>query len=558
MSVSVTFRRFGVGVLVMAAAAVFGWSSVASAETMSFAKPGCETWKVPPGVSSINVAAVGEPGREAVGSLESGKGGAGDEVTAKLKVSAGQTLDVCVDQGGGKGGELKIFNEPPQPAGGDGGGASGLSFGSDFSKPLVVAGGGGGAGEGASGTDTSNTPHSYRGGDGGAATLKGKPGGGPGGGAGGGVEGGAASTSAGPGVGGQGGPATFTLSKVGFFGAAGGGGGGGYVGGGGGVSGSFEGQGGFGAGGGGGGGTDFCTGAGVSLCVINPGAGTAAGSVTLTYTIKPATTLTTALSGEEGQKGEAITVKEGEGVTDQATLSGTNAAKATGTVTYKIYSDNQCTNLVKEAGTVKVTNGSVPPSESERLAGGVNYHWQAEYSGDGENEGSKSECTEVELVLATCGKTTVGKASDQLLADTKRVNACKLPFNADITELVFYLAPTSHSGTQLIKGVVYEDVKGQPGKLLGETGKFTFSSGEKAGWHHFLFATPLNVPKGNCWIGVITGKSSQVAGERFDSVPKAEDYNANSYLSGASKFFGSFKTTNEQMSLYAGFTRETG
>lgn len=297
--------------------------------------------------------------------------------------------------------------------------------------------------------------------------------------------------------------------------------------------------------------------ASVTLSTSGPIPGFAVGDFALASGTSP-TTVTTSLSGEEGQKGERITVKEGEGATDQATLSGKNAAKATGTVKYKIYSDNQCSNLVREAGTVSVTNGKMLPSESEKLAGGVNYHWQAEYSGDGENEASKSACTEVELVLAVCGKTTVGKSSDQLLADIKRVNACKLPFNADITELVFYLAPTSHSGTQLIKGVLYEDEKGKPGKLLGETGKFTFSSGEKAGWHHFLFATPVNVPKGNCWIGVITGKSSLVAGERFDSVANAEDYNANNYLSGASKSFGPFKPNNEQMSLYAGFTREPG
>jgi Glycine rich protein len=278
--------------------------------------------------------------------------------------------------------------------------------------------------------------------------------------------------------------------------------------------------------------------------------------LTVLATKKP-TTLTTSLSGE-GHKGEKIAVKEGEGVSDQATLSGENAATASGTVTYRIYADSECSVLVKQAGTVKVTNGSVPASGSQTLAGGVSYFWQAEYSGDEHNETSKSTCgAEIETVLATCGKTSVGKLSDQLIANQKRVNACKLPYAAGVRELVMYLAPTTHKGTQVIKGIVYADNKGRPGARLGVTEQLTFSSSSAAGWYRLVFHTPLAVPVGNCWIGVITGQTTQVAGERYDSVKGAEDYNYNSYSSGPSSAFGSFSLTNEQMSLYAAFTRQT-
>jgi hypothetical protein len=64
------------------------------------------------------------------------------------------------------------------------------------------------------------------------------------------------------------------------------------------------------------------------------------------------------------------------------------------------------------------------------------------------------------------------------------------------------------------------------------------------------------VVAGTYWIGIITGNTGKVAGERWDTVSKAEDYNSNTYASGPSKTFGSFKTTNEEMSLYATFTRE--
>jgi hypothetical protein len=76
----------------------------------------------------------------------------------------------------------------------------------------------------------------------------------------------------------------------------------------------------------------------------------------------------------------------------------------------------------------------------------------------------------------TCGKTTVGKAADALVANQKRVNACVLPVNATLTELVFYISPTWHSGSQALAGILYADGKGKPAALLGTTQKLAFSS----------------------------------------------------------------------------------
>ena len=86
-----------------------------------------------------------------------------------------------------------------------------------------------------------------------------------------------------------------------------------------------------------------------------------------TLTVQSATQLSTSLSGA-GQSGATITVPQGTAVTDHATLSGENAAKATGTVEYKVYSDNECRNLVASAGTVKVASGVIPASNATGLA----------------------------------------------------------------------------------------------------------------------------------------------------------------------------------------------
>jgi hypothetical protein len=215
----------------------------------------------------------------------------------------------------------------------------------------------------------------------------------------------------------------------------------------------------------------------------------------------------------------------------------------------------QCSKEVTSAGEVEVSGGKVLASESKTLAPGT-YCWQASYSGDATHPASRSRCgAEVETVTAkptaTCGKTTVGKSSDSLLANFKRVNQCTLPVNATVSELSIYLTPTSHSGQQLIKGIFYADSKGKPAALLGTTVQLSFTSKSSAGWYHLSFPTPLKLVAGNYWIGMITGAGQYVAGERYSSVANAEDSNTNSYTAGASNPFGSFKMGNEQMSLYA-------
>jgi hypothetical protein len=124
-----------------------------------------------------------------------------------------------------------------------------------------------------------------------------------------------------------------------------------------------------------------------------------------TVAVKPSTSLATSLTGE-GHSGETISVLEGSGATDQATLSGTNASKAEGTVEYFAYFDSECTDLAAETEPVEVTSGTVPQSSSETLPGGT-FYWQAVYSGDPNNAGSISTCgKEITTVKGATSLTT--------------------------------------------------------------------------------------------------------------------------------------------------------
>ncbi len=121
------------------------------------------------------------------------------------------------------------------------------------------------------------------------------------------------------------------------------------------------------------------------------------------------TTLSTSLSGG-GQSGAAISVPSGTAVTDTATVSnGTSDQNETGTITYNVYSDPNCSDLVSGGTAENITTpGTLPDSQPVTLsAAGSSFYWQAIYSGDSQNNGSVSPCgSEVETVGTSCDSGT--------------------------------------------------------------------------------------------------------------------------------------------------------
>jgi subtilisin family serine protease len=159
---------------------------------------------------------------------------------------------------------------------------------------------------------------------------------------------------------------------------------------------------------------------------------------------------------------------------------------------------------------------------------------------------------------ATFGTTTVGGSSDPMLADRKRVNRYQLPAAGSATKLTIYLQPAGTSGSQAITGILYADNSGSPGALLGKTTQLTFASTQAGGWYDLPFASPVALPAGNYWIGMISGSTSHVAAFRFTSVTGSRDYNVNPYSSAPTNPFGTPTVDNERMSEYATYTANTG
>jgi hypothetical protein len=112
--------------------------------------------------------------------------------------------------------------------------------------------------------------------------------------------------------------------------------------------------------------------------------------------------------------GASITVPAGTfGETDRATLAGTKAAVATGTVSYGLYSSSSCSVATKVAtSTTSVTSGIAAASApiTSALASGT-YYWQASYSGDANNFASASACGSEVLTVASPPKAGEGATS---------------------------------------------------------------------------------------------------------------------------------------------------
>jgi hypothetical protein len=131
-------------------------------------------------------------------------------------------------------------------------------------------------------------------------------------------------------------------------------------------------------------------------------------TVTWTSSTVPAepTSISTTLSGGSAS-GTHITVPSGTAVKDSSKVSGTNAATATGTVTYTVYSDSACTKAVSTGTPLKITTpGTLPKSAAVTLHTAGTYYWKASYSGDKANQPSTSMCGPTGEVVTVTSVTT--------------------------------------------------------------------------------------------------------------------------------------------------------
>jgi len=175
------------------------------------------------------------------------------------------------------------------------------------------------------------------------------------------------------------------------------------------------------------------------------------------------TSLTTSLSGA-GQSGTTISVPTNTPVTDTATLTGTNASTATGTVTYNVYSDSGCTTLLN-AGTPETitTPGVLPSSAPLSLSTAGTYYWQTVYSGDSTNNGSNSTCgvgaeAEVETVTGRSSPTALPtQLTTSLSGADQNGTAISVLTNTAVTDAATLSGTNESTATGTVTYNVYSD-----------------------------------------------------------------------------------------------------
>jgi hypothetical protein len=167
-----------------------------------------------------------------------------------------------------------------------------------------------------------------------------------------------------------------------------------------------------------------------------------------------ASTTSTSLSGG-GQSGASISVPESTAVTDTATLSGTNASTATGTVTYTVYSDSGCTTAVSTGTAEDITMpGTLPSSSPVALGAPGTYYWQASYSGDADNATSMSTCgSEVETVTSPTATTT----STSLSGGGQSGPRISVPENTAVSDTAVLSGTNASTATGTVTYSVYSD-----------------------------------------------------------------------------------------------------
>ena len=138
----------------------------------------------------------------------------------------------------------------------------------------------------------------------------------------------------------------------------------------------------------------------------------------------------------------APTVVVNQPVFDTATLIGATST-AGGTVTYTVYDNRACSGAGTSAGTVTVSNGTVPHSDFVTFPAAGTYYWQAAYSGDANNGGAESACTSEVLTVVPTGSTSPPATSPAI---STKLSATSVSVNRPVFDTATLTGATSTAG----------------------------------------------------------------------------------------------------------------
>jgi hypothetical protein len=141
-----------------------------------------------------------------------------------------------------------------------------------------------------------------------------------------------------------------------------------------------------------------------------------------------------------------------------------------------------------------------------------------------------------------------------LSANIKRVNEYSVPTAASVPYFGMTLQPTGVGGAEQVRGVIYADRRGAPGRLVGATLPITIGARTPPKRYFVPVPSLHRMRPGRYWIGVLTGGDSGVAAIRYLPVAGSAPTNANAFSAGPSDPFGSITSVADtQMALYVDY-----
>jgi len=176
-------------------------------------------------------------------------------------------------------------------------------------------------------------------------------------------------------------------------------------------------------------------------------------SAVLTQTVNPVTGVTIATTIRDSTNAAVTSIVLGATVHDSATLTG-QTATAGGSVSYSFWNTGTCSGTRTAAGTVTVTNGVVPNSNTITPTAASSFSFNATYSGDANNNRATSGCELLTVTRASTTTTVVSSANPSVFGQSVTFTATVTGSTtvATLTGTVTFLDGTTTLGTGTVSG----------------------------------------------------------------------------------------------------------
>ena len=150
-----------------------------------------------------------------------------------------------------------------------------------------------------------------------------------------------------------------------------------------------------------------------------------------------------------------------------------------------------------------------------------------------------------------------GQSFSAMTANAKRASRFFLYYPAAIKQLRVYLdGGGATSGSQVLRGIIYNEVGGEPGRPLIRSFQATIQAGTAPGWVTLPLPYRIQLNPGYYWLGIHSGANSGVARFGWNPRPSSRRFNIDNYLDGPSDPFGPAPLDNQAIAIHTiGYVR---